>query len=121
MICLCLITIGSLFLTKAKGLPVYSRPRRAVFDLIPNKSSVEYSTKRKTQSWSPCPCPNEDTSCLLDENIKCRKTFVVFKKVIFSGKHRIIRRKRMKKMFAKWMKQKTSELETTTKTANKKA
>ena len=105
----------------AKGLPVHDyqfndRQPRAVFDLIPKQNSTKESAIPMPGPGLPSSCPEEDTECVLDENLKYKKTLNILpgKEIVLSGQHRRVRRKRIKKLFAKWMKQKTNSLETTT-------
>ena len=110
-----LVMVESFFTAKAKAVHD-DRQRRAVFDLIPRQNSAEESAIPMPGSGLLSSCPEEDTGCVLDETMNYKKTLNILhgKEIVFSGQHRRVRRKRIKKLFAKWMKQKKNSLETTT-------
>ena len=77
----------------------------AVFVLIPHKNTQ--TRKEVLKPGSPCPCPEEDQDCLLDQDLECRKTLNIkqTEEIVISLHYKRHRRRKLKKLFKKWIQQ----------------
>ena len=96
---------NTLQVVKLQGL---ERTRRSVYDIMPTRTLGNQKPPKELTARVICPCQEKDSGCVLDQHVPCRTILNILpgKDGVHSRLKKRHWRRKLRKLFAKWIHQK---------------
>ena len=105
------VTFALVFSVHAMTPQRIKHSKRSVLDIIPTKNPAYLSPRKGFTARGACLCQDKNSGCVVDEHLSCKTVLNIFPSkdvaaaAALSGGKKIHRKRKLRKLFAKWFEQ----------------